>query len=348
MTGPGSRGPLPRALAPLTAPASWAYGLAVAARNARFDRGRGTAALGIPVISVGNLSAGGTGKTPMVRWIARQLLALGCTPVVAMRGYAARRGEASDEEREHRESLPSVPVVAHPDRTGALRSFLGSHTEVTCAVLDDGFQHRRLKRDLDLVLIDATAGTLGDRLLPWGWLREPPGSLRRADAVVITRAGRIDPGIAEAVERHHGRTPIAWCRHGWTGLRILGPDGAQRAGVEWLEGRRVVSLLGVGNPRAVRAQLVEAGAVIAADLPAADHERFRAPKIAHLRQLCTGGGAEALVTTAKDWTRAAALIDPGSWPVPVVLPCLEIEFLQGAAALERRIADTIRAARPRT
>jgi tetraacyldisaccharide 4'-kinase len=215
-------------------------------------------------------------------------------------------------------------------------------------VLDDGFQHRRLKRDLDLVLIDATAGTLSDRLLPWGWLREPPGSQGRAGAVVITRASRVEPGLAAAVERHHGRPPLAWSRHAWTGLRVLGPGGEKRAGVEWLEGRRVVSLLGVGNPRAVRDQLVEAGAVIAADLPAADHEHFRAPKIAHLRRLCSGGGAEALVTTAKDWTRAAALIDPGTWTVPVVLPSLEIEFLQGAAALERLIADTIRAARVRT
>jgi tetraacyldisaccharide 4'-kinase len=345
MTGPGSRGPLPRALAPLALPASWLYGLAVALRNARYDRG-GAQSIGIPVISVGNLSAGGTGKTPMVRWVARQLIALGCAPVVAMRGYAARRGEPSDEEREHREALPAVPVVAHPDRTGALRSFLASHPEMNCAVLDDGFQHRRLKRDLDLVLLDATAGTLGDRLLPCGWLREPPGSLRRADAVVITRAGRVEPGLAAAVQHAHGRPPVAWCRHAWTGLRILGPSGAERAGVEWLEGRCVVSLLGVGNPRAVRAQLVEAGAVIAADLPAADHEHFRASKIAHLRRLCAGGGAEALVTTAKDWARAAAFIDPGSWPVPVVLPCLEIEFLQGAAALERLIADTISAARP--
>lgn len=337
---PGPRGPLTGALAPITVPASWLYGFAVALRNARYDRG-GAAALRVPVISVGNLSVGGSGKTPMVRWIAQRLLEQGCAPVLAMRGYRARRGEQSDEEREHREALPGVPVVAHPDRVGALRSFLEGHPQISCAVLDDGFQHRRLKRDLDLVLVDATAGTFQDHLLPRGWLREPTSSLRRASAVVITRAALVEPGLAAAVASHHGRAPVAWCRHAWTGLTVLEPRGATRQDVQWLRGRRVVSLLGVGNPGSVRAQLVEAGAILAADLPAADHEHYRPAKIESLRRLCAGGGAEALFMTRKDWARAAACIEPRSWPVPIVLPCLEIEFLQGRAALASLLADTM-------
>src|SRR5262245_29106801 len=156
-----ARGPLPPALLPVSAMAAWVYGLAVAARNARYDRG-GSARLGVPVISVGNLSVGGSGKSPMVRWVARRVAALGVAPVVALRGYRARPGESSDEEAEHRAELPGVAVVANPKRAAALRAFLAEHPEVGCAVLDDGFQHRQLRRDLDLVLIDASADTLRD------------------------------------------------------------------------------------------------------------------------------------------------------------------------------------------
>jgi tetraacyldisaccharide 4'-kinase len=323
-------------------PASWLYGLAVKLRNAWCDRPGAAHSIGAPVLSVGNISVGGTGKTPFVQWLARHLRALGRAPVVALRGYGARSGEPSDEEREHRDALAGIPVVADPDRVTALRAFLRDHAEIDCAVLDDGFQHRRLARDLDLVLVDATAGTFTDRLLPRGWLREPPGSLRRASAVVVTRAERVDPALAEAIEAHHGRPPIAWCRHAWTGVQVI---GAPPASTTWLRGRRVVTLLGVGNPDAVRAQLVEAGAVITADLPAADHERYGPAKISRLRRLCTGGTAEALVTTAKDWARAAALIDARSWPVPIACPLLEIRFVAGAEALAGLIADTISASR---
>jgi tetraacyldisaccharide 4'-kinase len=293
-------------------PASWLYGLAVGGRNRRFDRGRGVAEVDVPVVSVGNITAGGAGKTPTVMWIAAWLRTAGHHPAIAMRGYAAGPGEPSDEQQEHRWRLPDVHVVADPDRAASLRAFLPTHPEVDCVLLDDGFQHRGLHRDLDLVLIDATRNTMGDQLLPWGYLREPTANLRRADAVVVTRAASVDGNLAAQIERHHGRPPVAWCRHAWTRLQIMNPDdGAEVADVPWLRGKRVVTLLGVGNP----------------------------PKLVLARSLCEG--ADAFVMTGKDWVKARHLIDLSSWPVPIVVPWLEIEIFDGADALKALILETV-------
>jgi tetraacyldisaccharide 4'-kinase len=333
-------GPLPGFLAPLSAPASWLYGLAVAARNRRFDRGRGVESVGVPVISVGNLTVGGSGKTPTVSWMAEWLQAAGHRPAIAMRGYGARPGEASDEQLEHAARLPEVPVVANPDRVGALRRFLPEHPEVQCVILDDGFQHRRLHRELDLVLIDATRDTLRDRLLPWGFLREPVESLRRADAVVVTRATSVDADLAARLEHLHGRPPVAWARHAWASLRLAGPDVPDAyEEVDWLRGKRVVTMLGVANPAPILEQVERAGAVIACTIPARDHEQYERQKLVVARGLCDG--ADALLMTGKDWVKARHLIDLAEWPVPIVVPWLEIDVFEGADALKDRILGAL-------
>ena len=333
-------GPVPGYLGPLAMPASWLYGLAVGVRNRRFDRGRGVTRIDVPVVSAGNITAGGAGKTPTVMWMAAWLRSAGHHPAIAMRGYAARPGEPSDEQQEHGSRLPEVHVVADPHRAAALRAFLPAHPEVDCVLLDDGFQHRGLQRDLDLVLIDASRNTMGDRLLPWGYLREPPANLRRADAVVVTRAASVDGKLAAQIERHHGRPPVAWCRHAWTRLQIMKPhDGAEVADVPWLRGKRVVTLLGVGNPAPIFGQLEAAGATVACDVPARDHERYERPKLVLARSLCEG--ADAFVMTGKDWVKARHLIDLSSWPAPIVVPWLEIEIFAGADALKARILETV-------
>ena len=331
-------GPLPGLVAPLTVPASWGYGLAVRARNARFDRGAGVAAVAVPVISVGNVTAGGSGKTPMVRWVAQRLLRAGVQPVIAMRGYAATGGDPGDEALEHRSCLAGIGVLADPDRVGALRSFLPRHPEIGCVVLDDGFQHRQLKRDLDLVLIDATGDIMRDRLLPRGWLREPLDSLRRADAIIVTRADAVDERLSAAVRRRHGRRPIAWSRHAWTGLAVFDRrDGPDEAPVEWLDGKRVITLLGVGNRPSVRSQVEAAGASIVVDVPARDHERYDRARMTLVKSLCDG--VDALVMTSKDWVKVKRLIDITAWPAPIVVPRLEIDVFDGAEALTTLIAE---------
>jgi len=326
-------GPLPACLAPLTVPASWLYGAAIAARNRRFDRSIGVQRIDVPVVSVGNVVVGGTGKTPFVRWLARLLLKHDHRPVIAMRGYRAPRGGVSDEQAEHEELLPHTDVLAQPDRIAALRRYLPQHPDVDCVLLDDGFQHRRLHRDLDLVLIDAGHPALNDRLLPAGYLREPASALRRADAVIVTRAASVDLKLGQRIESRHGRPPLAWTRHIWTGLTIHDPKaGAQEAGIDWLEGKRVLTMLGVARPQAILGQVSDAGASVAVNVPVDDHARYTEGTLERVRRLADG--LDAVVLTGKDWVKVRRLIDLDAWPAPLVVPELAIEVFQGAAALE--------------
>ncbi len=335
-------GPFSGLLAPLTVPASWLYGLAIGVRNARFDRGSGVVPAAVPVVSVGNLTVGGAGKSPMVAWVARRLLAARARPVIAMRGYGARPGEMSDEQLDHCSRLPDVPVVADPDRVGALRSFLHQYPDFDCVVLDDGFQHRRLARNLDLVLIDATRDTMRDQLLPRGWLREPLASLRRADAVIVTRADKVDDALATEVRRWYGKPPLAWASHAWTGLAVYDHDDRSRdQPVEWLDGKRVVTLLGVGNPMSVRRQIEAAGAVIVSDLPARDHQRYDGSTLSAVKSLCNG--VDAVVTTSKDWVKVRRLAALKTLPVPIAVPRLEIDVFDGAKALTTMIEHHVQA-----
>jgi len=333
-------GPLPAALAPITWPASALYRAAVTWRNRRFDRADRVRRLDVPVVSVGNVTAGGVGKTPFVRWLAAALRDAGRRPVIAMRGYGAAPGKAGDEEREYRDLLPDVPVVAAPDRYAALRAFFAETTGVDVVLLDDGFQHRRLHRDLDLVLIDATRDTPNDRVLPAGYLREPLAGLARADAVVITHAAATDADLAAAVVAHHGRPPLAWTDHRWREIRRIDGAGATTIPVASLAGLRVVTLLGVGNPDAVRAQLGRAGATIVADVPARDHARHDARTLDRLRTLARG--TDAIVVTWKDWVKLRDVIDSFDWPAPLLVPIVDIEIVDGETAL----LDLVRSVTP--
>ena len=327
-------GPLPPALAPITVPLSWLYRQAVAWRNARFDRDPGglIARLDVPVVSVGNITTGGVGKTPMVAWIAHQLARDDIQVVIAMRGYKARSGEPGDEEREYGWRLPNTPVVANPDRTSALRRFL-TQRRVDLVLLDDGFQHRQLHRDLDLVLIDATRPALDARLLPAGHLREPVSALQRADAVVVTRAATADARLAAGIERWHGRAPLAWARHAWRDVEAFGPGAGTRP-VDALNGLRVITLLGIGHPESVRRQVEAHGATIVHDVSVRDHAAHDAATASALEQHRRRHGADAVVTTAKDWVKLREVLDSS---VPVLIPRVELDLFEGADALMNRI-----------
>ena len=182
-----------------------AYGCIIDRRNARYDARQGVVTLDRPVVSVGNLSVGGTGKTPMVAALARALLDGGRNPCIAMRGYASNRRSdgLSDEAAEYQRELPGVPIVARADRLlGLIHLFAAEEGErVDTVLLDDGFQHRRIARQVDIVLLDASRNPFTDRLLPAGWLREPVGSLARATHVVITHAELADERTVGSIAR---------------------------------------------------------------------------------------------------------------------------------------------------
>src|SRR5262245_17167980 len=168
------------------------YCLGVSARNAAYDWGWKTAhRAAVPVVSVGNLTLGGTGKTPMVEWVARWFRGRGARVAILSRGYGQAEG-LNDEGRVLEENLPDVPHFQGADRVELARIAV-EESESQVLVLDDGFQHRRLARDLDIVLLDALEPFGLGRLFPRGLLREPVSSLRRAGLVVLSRADLV-PG----------------------------------------------------------------------------------------------------------------------------------------------------------
>lgn len=334
------RPPLPRPIGSALEPV---YRREIARRNRAYDRGKGVTRLDRPVISVGNLSVGGTGKTPMVRLLLRELLDAGHRPCVAMRGYKATRQQESDEAAAHRRAFPTVPVVAQPDRIAGLRELFATDIggRVDCVVLDDGFQHRRLARDLDVVLIDASRDPFADRLLPAGWLREPVSSLARAGAVVLTHAELVDDARLDALaERARAIAPgavIASARHEWADLAIAEEGRETGEPIDWLAGRRVVGVCAIGAPEGFRSSLVRAcGREPEAFLALRDHDPYDPPTLARVLASAREPGVEALVTTDKDWSKLSGT-PAGEWPCPVVRPRLEIRVGSARRELLARV-----------
>lgn len=356
-TSPGAPnpGPVPGLLGRA---AARVYALGIALHNRRHDAGRGVKTLGVPVISIGNLSVGGTGKTPMVAHACRVLLERGIRPCIAMRGYApgkrAGAGEESDEADAYARLFgDSVDIVSRPDRHAGIQRLLADRSAIGSAgdaapmlpapgavVLDDGFQHRRIARDLDVVLVDASRSPFADRLLPAGWLREPVESLRRATCVVITHAELADAGalrtLARDVERAHGRPPIAVTRHLWTALRDA--DDRPRP-LETLLGKRAVGVCAIGNPggfsHALRATIGPAGPR-PEEIVLPDHDPYAPQTIARIADAARRADAQFIVTTDKDWSKLRA-VPRGTWPCAVLRPELSLSFVHGREEFDQAV-----------
>lgn len=300
------RGPGPGLMRSLLAAFAVPYGLATAARNAAYDRGILPVHCGrLPVVSVGNLTLGGTGKTPLVAWVARRLAAGGHRPAIVSRGYASQPGEMSDEAAELAILVPGVPHVANRDRVAGVAEAAGRGADV--AVLDDGFQHRRLRRALDIVAIDASDPFGCDRLVPRGLLRESPGGLARANAVVLTRADGVATGrraeIRRAVERaRRGRPPVIWmeAEHRPVALRSTGTAVEP---VTAVRGKRAAAFCGIGNPAAFRRTLVDIGLDLVGFRSFADHHPYEDSDLDALAAWARDHRAELVVTTLKDLVR---------------------------------------------
>jgi tetraacyldisaccharide 4'-kinase len=326
-----------RAIAPL-------YGLAVQGRNSLFEVGvRRSIRLPRPVISVGNLTTGGTGKTPMVIDFAQRIVRAGGRPAILLRGYKAKSG-LSDEADVLRSHLGSQVIVApNPDRVAAAKRVLESAPSITAFILDDGFQHRRVKRDLDLLLISAADPFGLGYLLPRGFLREPLKNARRADAVIVTNAqGAFRaalPEIDDWVRRTTGRPPIAHVAHAWTGfVDALG----QRHELEQLLNQKVAAATGIGNPASFRGSLVELGAEIVEHRRFADHHVYTAEDLHQVFEGARQHNAMAVVTTEKDWVKWRVLLGAGRTPLPIFRPLLQMEFLDGSDALDVLLARVLK------
>ena len=269
--------------------ASVLYGVAAALKNAAYDRGwKAAHRAAVPVVSVGNLTLGGTGKTPCVEYLARFYRDRDVRVAVLSRGYGAGAGR-NDEAMVLEANLPDVPHLQGADRV-ALAATAVDELESELLLLDDGFQHRRLARDLDVVLLDATNPWGHGRLFPRGLLRESPRGLRRADAVARLRddvGRRTKPGVPVVESQHR---PAAWLQEGQ-------PDRPPDA----LAGRPVAAFCGIGNPGAFRRTLAGLGLEPVAFRTFPDHHGYTRADVDGLRTWARQQPAgTALVTTQKD------------------------------------------------
>ena len=291
------------------------YGAAARARTALYDAGFPAARrLPVPCVSVGNVSVGGTGKTPLVAWILGEAQALGARPAVVSRGYggSARRPDRvpsdggadtaaryGDEPALLAARFPAVPVIVGRDRHAA--GLLATACGATMVVADDAFQHRRLGRDLDIAVVDASRGMGNGRLLPAGPLREPAAALSRADLVVINRVGlAADPGEVRAeVGRLAPRAALAEADLDFSGFA----DARSGAPAELAPGADVYAFSGIANPGSFRRTLESRGLRIAGWEVFPDHHAYRPGEIGRLALAAERSGATAAVTTAKDAVR---------------------------------------------
>jgi len=311
------------------------YRAGVAWRNRAYDLGQKPIhRLGRPVVSIGNLTAGGTGKTPMVMHCVQALREQSRTPAVLMRGYKAE-AEGADEARELSQRLEGVPVVAQPDRVSAGRRLLEDRPDVDVLVLDDGFHHRRLHRDLDLVLIDATCPFGYERLLPRGLLREPPENLRRADAVIVTRADAVDAESLRRLDRRletlHGRPPLAHACHQWAA--VLDADDREN---EMRQDDGVFAFCAIGNAPAFFAQ-VAGHATLLGSRGFADHHPYRAEDLRAVFAAARSAVIDCPATTEKDWVKLRPLLESLNDVPDIRRPHLSMAFMDGRNALTERL-----------
>jgi tetraacyldisaccharide 4'-kinase len=318
----------------LLAPAERVFSGIAGVRDMLYDAGwLPTHEPAIPAISIGNLTVGGTGKTPIAAWIARELAARGVNPSVVLRGYG------DDEPRVHRTLNPNIPVVLGADRVEAIRRARELGADV--AVLDDAFQHRRVRRVADFVLVSADRWTPAVRLLPAGPWREPLRAIRRATLIIVTRKVAADAAVDAVNKRLATVAPLV--PRVTVALRpaqlVRATDESQRAPVTTLSGTSVRMVASIADPGSFQAQLERLGARVD-PFVFRDHHAFSAADVA---AVTSGLGAnDRVVCTLKDavklaprWPRLGG--GPALWYVSQL-----VMVERGVGGLEHILDDLVR------
>jgi tetraacyldisaccharide 4'-kinase len=329
------------------------YELCVRARAAFYEnRLFETRRLKAPVISVGNLTVGGAGKTPCVAFLARFLRDEGYEVAILSRGYKRERqgrvevsngreilcrpNESGDEPFLLAKSCPGARVVVDRDRYAAGK-WLEERGRISVFVLDDGYQHLRLGRDLNLLLIDASESLDQAKMIPFGRLREPITAMRRADVVIVTRSDQ--PFDRRALENAIGKfaradTPVFYAHHKITGLINL--DGAGGVSPVDFARKRVAAVSGVARPDRFVADLERLGMEIALRRDFDDHHRYTRGELLEIVERAREARAEAIITTEKDAANLPAGFAGSSAP-PIF--AARIEF---ACENEEALKDLVR------
>lgn len=343
------------------------YGRAVQLRLALFRRRLlRSHELGCPVISIGNLTVGGTGKTPVAEMLARELQNRGRRVAILSRGYKSvprpfiqrlrnklfrhrdlfpprivsdgqrvlldsRR--AGDEPHMLAKNLPGVCVLVDKDR---VKSGLHAvrHFDSDVLLLDDGLQYQRLRHRMDIVLVDRQAPFGNEHLLPRGTLREPPANLRRAAFIIVTKSGpEPDEALIARLRRLNRTAAIIECDHAarhWQDLRT-----GERFPIDHLKNRHVGALSGIARPESFEEGVRNLGAKVEITKAFADHHRFTKKEILRFLEWCDRRSLDALVTTEKDAVRFPEIDSP---PVPMLFLRVEIEILRGREHWEELLA----------
>ena len=362
----------------LLTPASWCYGAGVRARLWWYRVGGGRVrSLGRPVVSVGNLSVGGTGKTPIVIALGEALLSRGVGVAVLSRGYggaleragglvsdgsgrphverhqqaaverhqqaAADWTQAGDEPALIARRLPQATVIVGRDRAAVWSRVAPALGPGVC-LLDDGFQHLAIARDENLLLLDATEPYADAALLPKGRLREPLSALARASAVVVTRVDQAAPGAVDAIEtlvrRVRSDLPLLYARFALTGLVEVG--SGREAPLDRLKGVRVLAAAGIGRFESFVASLERAGASVADAMPFRDHHPYRRADLDRILARARDARAELVVTTEKDAIKLESLVRAGESLWAARVEARVEDAVQWSALIDRVAAKVAR------
>lgn len=316
----------------LLSPAERVFGGLVGARDILYDAGwLATHETAIPAVSIGNLTVGGTGKTPIAAWVARGLEARGAHPAIVLRGYG------DDEPKVHETLNPSIPVVVNPDRIAATKEAARRGADV--AVLDDAFQHRRARRVADLVLVSADRWSSDIHLLPAGPWREPLRAARRATLLVVTRkaapAAQVDAVHQALAAAAPGVPRVSVHLAPFELVRATGDRTAEP--IESLRGQTIRAILSIADPGAFIRQLEAAGAhVLPSIFP--DHHAFSDEEI---RALTAGlSPREFMVCTLKDAVKLAP-----RWPrlaPPLWYVSQQVMVERGVGGIEHVLDELVR------
>lgn len=337
------------------------YGAGVRVRNAAYDRRMlPIQAPDCAVISVGNLTVGGSGKTPCVAWLAARLQGWGKHVGILSRGYGGSRAdyfvrfhhqleisrfdgspveEPADEPRLLARQLEGVPIVVAADRAAGAELAIGRFGCDTL-ILDDGFQHRRVSRNCDIVIVPAEMPLGGNALLPRGPMREPIRSLRRADIVMLAHSDTAIDKISvwrEHVRLLNPKALFVSAAHEPTEI-IAVPDGEKHCTTA-LAKRRVLALSSIGDPKGFEATLQKLRAAVAAHMDFPDHHPYGAKDWDAVRERVLRLRPDAVVTTEKDWMRLEPfVVQAGYFPFPLWVLRVRWRILSGEEKLDARLA----------
>ena len=320
--------------------ASLPYLVAISTRNLAYRLGwKRSFRSRLKVISVGNLSVGGTGKTPTVAWLAQWLRERDLRVAILSRGYGQLDSGQNDEALELELQLPDVPHLQHWDRV-ASAELADEELDMQVLLLDDGFQHRRLARDLDIVLIDASESRLALRLLPGGLLREPFSSLRRAEVVIFTRCDQATAeainGLSQCVLRYNPQITIVHASHRPDRVDVYSSDSVS---LEELKGKRALAFCAIGSPGSFFATLTSLGVTLVEQRTWPDHHAYSADDV---RQLVAWTeqttDIDWVLCTLKDWVK----LQMGKiGHVRLGALVVELEVTEGREVLEQRLTSVV-------